>query len=80
MQNKIYERLAAEAAPKKNVLKNVALAFFCGGIIALVMQGFFDLFIKVGKNWKKLLTNGLRFANIIFALERAADVSKETKK
>ena len=29
---------------------------------------------------KKLLTNGLRFANIIFALERAADVSKETKK
>ena len=29
MQNKIYERLAAEAAPKKHVLKNVALAFFC---------------------------------------------------
>ena len=48
MQNKIYERLAAEAAPKKHVLKNVALAFLCGGIIALVMQGFFDLFIKVG--------------------------------
>ena len=43
MQNKIYERLAAEAAPKKHVLKNVALAFLCGGIIALVMQGFFDL-------------------------------------
>lgn len=32
------------------------------------------------KKRKKLLTNGLRFANIIFALERAADVSKETKK
>ena len=33
MQNKIYERLAAEAAPKKHVLKNVALAFLCGGIM-----------------------------------------------
>ena len=32
------------------------------------------------KKRKKLLTNGLGFANIIFALERAADVSKETKK
>ena len=29
---------------------------------------------------KKLLTNGLRFAIIIFALERAAIVSNETKK
>ena len=32
------------------------------------------------KKRKKLLTNGLGFANIIFALERAANVSKETKK
>ena len=31
------------------------------------------------KKRKKLLTNGLGFANIIFALKRAADVSKETK-
>ena len=29
---------------------------------------------------KKLLTNGLRFAIIVFALERVAIVSKETKK
>ena len=61
MQNKIYERLAAEAAPKKHVLKNVALAFLCGGIIALVMQGFFDLFIKVGNVSKEdaLLYNAI---------------------
>ena len=31
------------------------------------------------KKRKKLLTNGLGFANIIFALERAADVSKKIK-
>ncbi len=61
MQNKIYERLAAEAAPKKHVLKNVALAFLCGGIIALVMQGFFDLFTKVGNVSKEdvLLYNAI---------------------
>ena len=38
-----------------------------------------DIF-TADKKRKKLLTNGLGFANIIFALERAADVSKETKK
>jgi len=34
---------------------------------------------EADKKRKKLLTNGLGFANIIFALERAADVSKKIK-
>lgn len=37
-------------------------------------------FPEIQNNTKKLLTNGLRFAIIVFALERVAIVSKETKK
>ena len=52
------------------------------GIFIVDFLLLFKLFIllKNLKLLKKLLTNALWFAIIIFALERAANVSKETKK
>lgn len=49
MDTTVYEKLAAEAAPKKHVFQHAALAFLGGGIIALAMQGIYDLLTKVAK-------------------------------
>lgn len=47
MDTSIYDKLAKEAAPKKKVWLSVLLAALGGGIIALIMQGSYDLLTKV---------------------------------
>ena len=44
MDSKEYEELIASKIKKKNKIKNAFYAFVCGGMIALLAQGIFDLY------------------------------------
>ena len=44
MTKKEYEELVKTKIKKKNKIKNALCAFICGGFIALVAQGFHDIY------------------------------------
>lgn len=56
----IYERLARQAAPEKHVVRHVLLAFLGGGVLALILQGTYDLMTENGiQTTDALLYNAL---------------------
>ena len=57
----------------------IFLLAYCVQEVALNLRKA-EMLQKFFETSKKLLTNALRFDIIIFALERVANVSKETKK
>lgn len=44
MNKKEYEELVKTKVKKKNKLKNALFAFLCGGAIAIIAQGFHDIY------------------------------------
>ena len=49
MDKKSFNCIAKQNKPKGNLIKDLLLAFFIGGIIAIIYQGISDLLINFGE-------------------------------
>jgi len=66
MDKKEYKELVASKVKKKNKVKNAFWAFLCGGSIALIAQGFHDIY-KYIFDISDELNSTLTLITIIFA-------------
>ncbi|MEA4832833.1 MAG: stage V sporulation protein AC [Oscillospiraceae bacterium] len=54
MNNNEYKKYSKHHAKKSKFIKDFLLAYFCGGIICMIGQGFYDLYIYLGLNEKSV--------------------------
>lgn len=49
MEKKEYQKLIEKYSPKENKIKNACYAFLIGGLVGIIGQGLFDLYMAIGK-------------------------------
>ena len=67
MDKKSFNCIAKQNKPKGNLIKDLLLAFFIGGIIAIIYQGISDLLINFGE-YEESDANMLSSMSLIFVV------------
>lgn len=65
--NKIFKKALDKNKVKRPIVKNTVKAFFIGGLISLIGQGFLDLYVKVFKIEKDISTSLMSITLVFIA-------------